>query len=105
MRLQKQEYRAPRVRKKLIGKIQKEERGLKKRQKNLAKKKMNQTLAILKPGKYLMLNRNHYMRFLESVSVLLVDSYQPSDLLGSTDYIALHNENLIIVGKNEVKIQ
>lgn len=60
------------------------------------------TLAILKPGKYLMLNRNKYIRIQKKSSVLLL-----SDRADGFDNhrIALLDEQLLIVGENEIQIQ
>ena len=65
---------------------------------------MTTTLAILKPGKYLMLNRNHYVRLSEEVSVLILeDKNKVSN--GSQSTVVLHGNDLILVNKNEYKIQ
>ena len=88
----------PRKQKKLQEKEQPEEEELQRiRQKNrLLKEK---TLAILKPGRYLMLNQNRYFRVNKDTSVLLINSF---DELGK---IALLNDDLLIVNENEIKIQ
>lgn len=87
-----------RKQKKLQEKEQLEEEELQRiKQKNrLLKEK---TLAILKPGRYLMLNQNRYFRVNKDTSVLLINSF---DELGK---IALLNDDLLIVNENEIKIQ
>ena len=53
-----------------------------------------------------MLNRNHYLRFTESVSVLLVDDIEDHEGYEAQDYkIALHDNNLLIVSDNEIQVQ
>lgn len=65
---------------------------------------MTTTLAILKPGKYLMLNRNHYVRLREEASVLILeDKSKASGDDRST--VVLHGNDLILVNRNEYKIQ
>ena len=61
--------------------------------------KKKKTLAILRPGKYLMLNRNCYLRVSEDTSVLLIKNFIDEKR------IALFNNELLIVNKNEIKIQ
>ena len=58
------------------------------------------TLAILKPGKYLMLNQNKYMRLSDATSVLLVEESSKRNYV-----VALHNSELLIVSENEIQIQ
>ena len=60
------------------------------------------TLAILKPGKYLMLNHNKYVRIQQNSSVLLLNDKADGF---SNHRIALLDEQLLIVGENEVQIQ
>ncbi len=63
---------------------------------------MKTTLAILKPGRYLMLNHNRYIRIKEDSSVLLLNK----TAAGYDNHrIALLNEQLLIVGENELQIQ
>ena len=58
------------------------------------------TLAILKPGKYLMLNQNKYLRVNDHSSVLLVQNYNKENYI-----VALHDDELLIVRENEIQIQ
>ena len=68
--------------------------------------KKKKTLAILRPGKYLMLNHNRYYRLDKSTSVLLVDDIENyNGLVQSGSRVALHGSNLLIVRKDEVQIQ
>ena len=64
---------------------------------------MTTTLAILKPGKYLMLNRNHYVRLREEASVLILEDKDKVSSDQST--VVLHGNDLILVNRNEYKIQ
>ena len=59
------------------------------------------TLAILQPGKYLMLNRNKYIRVTSPSSVLLMEKPKGID---SKYIIALHDSDLLLVDKNEIEI-
>ena len=63
--------------------------------------KSETTLAILQPGKYLMLNRNKYIRVKSPSSVLLME--KPAGL-DSKYIIALHDSDLLLVDKNEIEI-
>ena len=58
------------------------------------------TLAILKPGKYVMLNQNKYLRVNDHSSVLLVQNYNKENYI-----VALHDDELLIVRENEIQIQ
>ena len=63
--------------------------------------KSETTLAILQPGKYLMLNRNKYIRVKSPSSVLLMEKPVGLD---SKYIIALHDSDLLLVDKNEIEI-
>ena len=87
--------------KKLLKKEREQEERLQKDREKILKTK-KKTLAILKPGKYLMLNRNHYLKITDSVSVLLIEE----EVSVRKDYrIALHENSLLLVGENEIQIQ
>ena len=49
-----------------------------------------------------MLNRNHYMSVKDHVSVLLVES---EDFEEGNFTVVLHEETLLVVNKNEFRIQ
>ena len=71
-------------------------------QKNLKIKKSKLeklTLAILKPGRYLMLNQNKYISIKEPSSVLLIENSF------NTHSVALVEDDLVLVEGHEFKIQ
>ena len=61
------------------------------------------TLAILKPGKYLMLNRNRYVRLKKEASVLILET-KIAISAGNNSVVALHGNDLILVNQNEFKV-
>ena len=63
------------------------------------------TLAILQPGKYLMLNQNSYARVDRDTSVLLVEDFG-ENFSGSNSYkVVLCDQKLLIARPSEIEIQ
>ena len=68
-------------------------------------KKKKKILAILKPGKYLMLNQNSYARVDRDTSVLLVEDFG-ENFSGSNSYkVVLCDQKLLIARPSEIEIQ